>query len=83
MKAPSSCPNSSLSSKVSGKAAQLMATNGRVARGLALWMACANSSLPVPLSPVINTFKGVAAYLRALATARSRVGLEPRRLSKW
>ena len=30
--------------------------NGRRARGLLQWIARATSSLPVPLSPVINTF---------------------------
>ena len=36
-------------------AAQLMARNGRSCRALYWWMACATSSLPEPLSPVIMT----------------------------
>ena len=36
-------------------AAQLTATNGRLARGLWAWRARATSSLPVPDSPVIST----------------------------
>ena len=46
--APFSWPKISLSSSVSGIAAQLMATNGNVARGLSSWIVCATSSLPVP-----------------------------------
>jgi hypothetical protein len=34
--------------QVSGMAAQLTATNGRLVRGLWAWMARATSSLPVP-----------------------------------
>ena len=48
---PFSCPKSSLSSRVSVTAAQLMATKGREARGLLSWIARAANSLPVPLSP--------------------------------
>ena len=36
-------------------AAQLMATNGALARGPPWWSARATSSLPVPLSPVMRT----------------------------
>ena len=54
--APFSWPNSSLSSSVSGIAAQLTATNGPVARGeLRRGCARATSSLPVPLSPSSST----------------------------
>src|SRR6516225_4099283 len=52
---PFSWPNSSLSMRVSGKAAQLIATNGPWRRALSSWMVRATSSLPVPLSPVIRT----------------------------
>ena len=40
--------------QISGSAAQLTATNGARARGLAWWIACAISSLPVPVSPSIR-----------------------------
>ena len=54
--APFAWPNSSLSSSVSGSAAQLTATNGPAARAArAAWIARATSSLPVPLSPRIST----------------------------
>ncbi len=53
--APFSCPKSSVSSRLSGIAAQLMATNGPSDRGLSACSARANSSLPVPLSPSSST----------------------------
>ena len=59
--APFSWPNSSVSSSVSGMAAQLMATNGPSLRVLSAWSARANSSLPVPLSPSRSTVVSVAA----------------------
>ena len=55
VKAPFSWPNSSLSSSVSGIAAQLTATNGLSRRGPVTWMARATSSLPVPVSPRMST----------------------------
>ena len=51
MKAPFSWPNSSLSSRLSGIAAQLTATKGAAPAASSWWMARATSSLPVPLSP--------------------------------
>ena len=51
VKAPRSCPNSSLSINVSGMAAQLSATKGRRARGPLSCRARASASFPVPLSP--------------------------------
>ena len=51
VKAPSTYPNSSLSSRSSERAAQLMAMKGWAWRAEELWMLCANSSLPVPVSP--------------------------------
>ena len=53
--APFSCPNSSLSSSVSGIAAQLIATNAPLARGLASCSPRASSSLPVPDAPSSST----------------------------
>ncbi|OPZ64663.1 MAG: hypothetical protein BWY85_01047 [Firmicutes bacterium ADurb.Bin506] len=55
VKEPSSYPKSSLSSRLSGSAAQFTATNGPVRRGLSLWMLWAMSSFPTPLSPPIST----------------------------
>ena len=61
MNAPFTWPNSSLSSRLSGIAAQLIATNGPLAPRLARWSALATSSLPVPLSPVMSTVVSVSA----------------------
>ena len=52
---PFSCPNSSLSSRVSGRAAQLTGMNARSRRGEFSWMVRAASSLPTPLSPSSST----------------------------
>ena len=46
-------------------AAQLTGMNGCPARLLAEWMAWANSSLPVPLSPQIMTGEELVAAERA------------------
>ena len=60
VKEPFSCPNSSLSMRLSGIAAQFTAMNGRAARWLCFQMERATSSLPVPLSPVIITVTSLA-----------------------
>ena len=67
MKAPFTCPNSSLSSSVSGRAAQLTLTKAASARGLSAWIARAASSLPVPLSPAISTVEEVRATVRIMS----------------
>jgi hypothetical protein len=69
VKAPGSWPKSSLSSRVSGIAAQLIATNGSAARVLAAWRPRAKSSFPVPVSP---TSKTVTLRLVATWVARAR-----------
>ncbi len=55
MKAPFSWPNSSVSSRFAGIAAQLMLTKGPSARLLATCCMRANLSLPVPDSPSSST----------------------------
>ena len=55
VKAPRSCPNSSLSSSSIGTAARLTGTRSASARGLRRWIARATSSFPVPVSPVMST----------------------------
>ena len=55
VKAPRTWPNSSLSSRPSGIAVQLIGTKGFSERSPWKWMARATTSLPVPLSPVIST----------------------------
>ena len=58
---PLAWPKSSLSSRFSGRAAQLMETNGLSRRGLREWIARAAISFPVPLSPVMRTVESVVA----------------------
>src|ERR1039458_1183809 len=53
--APRTCPNSSLSIRLSGSALQFTATIGPSRRLPAMCRESAPSSLPVPVSPVINT----------------------------
>ena len=71
VKAPFMWPNSSDSSSASGMAPQFTATNGFLARGLALWMARASSSLPAPLSPRSSTLASDWATIRASASTSS------------
>src|SRR3990172_3231902 len=81
-KAPRSTPNSSLSSRSSGRLAHGMRAKGRSRRGLHSWMRRARISLPVPLSPKISTLERVGAALRASSStsrmARDRAS-RPRR----
>src|SRR5205823_5083760 len=58
---PFSCPNSSLSRRPVGMAAQLSLTNVRPLRGLRSCRARAISSLPVPVSPRMSTVESVGA----------------------
>ena len=78
---PFSWPNSSLSSRFSGMAPQLMATNGPSARAPSRWMARATSSLPVPLSPRTSTAASVAASLRTAEKTCCMASLVPIRSS--
>ena len=52
--APRACPNRCASTSVSGKVVQSTVTNGPDARRLLACRALANSSLPVPVSPVMQ-----------------------------
>ncbi len=61
VKEPFSWPKSSLSSRLSGRAAQLVAMKGWFRRWLWWWIARATTSLPVPVSPIINTVALVGA----------------------
>ena len=60
-----------------GTAAQLTPMKGSLARGPAVWMAWARTSLPVPLSPVMSTLASMVAARRAMATALWTLGLLP------
>ena len=61
--APFSWPNSSLSSSVSGTAAQLISISGSVALSPFSWIARATISLPLPLSPWIRIEVSLPARL--------------------
>ena len=77
VKAPASWPNSSLSSSSDGIAAVFSATNGLRERGDSWCSACATSSLPVPVSPVISTDSGACAR-RPIARNSARIaGVSP------
>src|SRR5581483_10359306 len=67
VKAPFSCPNSSDSISPSGIAPQLTVTNGPL-RSLRSWISSANTSLPVPLSPMRRTVIEVGAIARTTET---------------
>ena len=60
-------------SKVSGRAAQLMAMNGPCARGLHTCSARAKSSLPVPLSPSSSTVTSAAGLRWRMTSVPSAI----------
>ncbi len=65
VKAPFSWPNKIDSTRFSGMAPQLTATNGLALRSLEPWIARAISSLPTPDSPSISTGMSEAAAFSA------------------
>ena len=67
--APLSWPNSSEAISVGASAAQFTLTKARSALWDRLWTARAMSSLPVPVSPEMNTVESVGATLRILEQA--------------
>ena len=77
--APFSWPNNSLSIRVSGNAAALIATKGPSQRGLHLWISRATNSFPVPLSPQINTGAEVGATCLMIEKISSIAGDVPTR----
>ena len=83
MNAPFSWPNSSLSSRVSVSAPQLTLMNGPIARLLSRWIARATSSLPVPLSPAMNTVVSLAATFSTVRRTASIRSPAPTSSGKW
>ena len=75
--APFSCPNSSLSSSVSGSAAQLTVMNALPRRGERSWIARATSSLPVPDSPSTSTVELTGAICSILTSSSWIAGDSP------
>ena len=80
--APFMWPNISLSSRFSGMAAQLTATQGRPARVEDLWIARAMTSLPVPDSPLISTVAAVGATFAIVSQTSFIAGEEAMKFSK-
>ena len=75
--APFSWPKSSFSSSASGMAAQLIATNGPLARGESWCSARESSSLPVPLSPSSSTVASVGAARWTASMVSFQAGSSP------
>ncbi len=63
-------------------ALQLMGRKMLFLRRLALWMALAKTSLPVPVSPIKRTGTSLAATWMAISRAFTRVSLSPMMSSK-
>ena len=76
VKAPRTCPNSSLASSPSVNAPQLTATNGP-GRPLRRWIWRATISLPVPVSPVTTTVRRCGATASMLCRMAAMEGLTP------
>ena len=84
VKAPFSYPNSSLSMSVGTRAPQSTATKFVCASAPRKWMARATSSLPVPLSPEINTGVRVSfsrEIMRSTSCMPAEVPMIPSRFS--
>ena len=77
VKAPFSWPNSSLSIRESGRAAQFSATKGMPERPLRRWISRATSSFPVPLSPLMSTETSVGATRSTISKIFFMTGLVP------
>ena len=89
--APRAWPNSSDSTRSSGRAAQFSVQSVRCRRGPDRWSALATSSFPLPLSPSINTAKGAGAArstprrtsaIPALVPSRSAIAGTDRRRTR-
>ncbi len=78
VKAPFTCPNSSLSNNVSVTDPISTLTISSPDRRDRLWISLATSSFPVPFSPVISTFASVAATFLTMFITLIIVGEAPR-----
>lgn len=58
-------------------AAQFTLIKGPALLRLSRWIEWANNSLPVPLSPEINTVESLGATRRAIALTAFNLGLSP------
>ena len=75
--APRTCPNNSLSNKVSTTAEQLTVTNRLIRLGPARCSARAASSLPVPVSPEMSAVLTWGARRRINPNSSCITGLRP------
>ena len=75
--APFSWPNSSDAIRSLGMTAQFTATNAREHLGDRRWIARAMSSLPVPVSPVMNAVESVGATLLTRESTVCKAGEFP------
>ena len=80
--APFTWPKSSDSSRFSGRAAQLTATNAFFFRTLLAWIAFAITSLPDPLGPPMSTVWSVGATRRTISHSFRMCGLSAMMFSK-
>lgn len=81
MKAPRTCPKSSLSIDVGASAGPSTGTKGCSLHGPILWIVRATRSFPVPVSPEISTGDLVAAASRIKLKTYSIWGDHPTRVS--
>ncbi|KGD15241.1 hypothetical protein DO70_4342 [Burkholderia pseudomallei] len=79
--APGAAPKNSVSSSASGIAATLTVTSGFNARADAAWIACASSSLPVPVSPSSSTGESTCAARRPCRFVSRLTALVPTKLA--
>ena len=77
VKAPLTCPNSSLSKSVSVIAPASTHTIGRLARAERRWISLARTSLPVPFSPVMRIDASVVATFSNCLRIVVMAGLDP------
>lgn len=75
-------PEQARSDQPGDTAEQSTMTSGPRARGEAPWIARANTSLPVPVRPLIITGTRARAALAAMASALRKLGAEPMISSK-
>ncbi len=75
VKAPLTCPKSSLSRSSGDRDGQDTTPKGRAARGPQVWMVRARSVLPVPDSPLISRVASLPATRRAISRVLCMAGL--------
>ena len=82
VKAPRTCPKSSLSKTPSAMPPAFTVTIGRGARGDTACSACATRLLPVPFSPLISTLASDGPT-RAITSSTGRIAGDSARSGEW